>query len=318
MKRLVLTLLLLAFWTQIGSAQDDLRNVPWRAQYFGNIILDGPAIVDRFEGGIGYDWGNDSPAADVPEDNFSVRWGKGGFLPAGTYRFIVTADEGFRLYVDGVVILDYWDGSARGQTVGRDIYLNAGDHKLQVDFYEREGNALIFLDWGLAPTGETPIVTPAPALIPTGDIATITTARLNVRSEPQFGNNIVGLVRAGEQYQILQRSGDNAWVRLNFGNSNGWVSTSFITTNGQPAPEAAPFLRGLTLQANSRINMRSAPSVNSDVVGVLASGEVVQIVARNSNITWWQVNQSGRIGWVSARLVTLSEDVAPTTIVIGS
>lgn len=310
-------LLVLALGTQFISAQDDLVRQNWRAQYYDNSILDGDPVADRFDGGIGYDWGRNAPDDDLPADNFSVRWGKAGFLPAGTYRFIVTADEGFRLYVNDEIILDHWDGSARGETVGRDIFLEAGEHKLQLDYYELTGDALVFLDWGPAPAGVN-VAPPAATASATSDTATINAARLNVRSAPQFGDNIIGRVTAGEQYTILERSADNAWVRLNLGDNTGWVSAAFVSSTTPDAPAPASALQGLTLQANARVNLRSEPSTDGDILGVLLPGQIVPIIARDANVAWWQVSQNGIIGWVSAGAISLSPDVVPASVVLGS
>ncbi|MCA9913328.1 MAG: hypothetical protein KC496_08255, partial [Anaerolineae bacterium] len=64
-------------------AQTNLQQQTWNAEYFNNPYLAGTPSFTRQDGGIGFDWGMESPGRGIPADNFSVRWGKGGYLPGG-------------------------------------------------------------------------------------------------------------------------------------------------------------------------------------------------------------------------------------------
>lgn len=305
-----LVILLLGMMLPPASAQDaatiDLLLTPWQGAYYSNDELDGDATLTRDDGGIGFEWGNGAPAAGLPPDGFSVTWEKGGQLPAGVYRFIVTATGGFRVWVDGGVKIDAWDGGASGVTVGRDVPLEAGFHTLRIDFRDDGGPALIYLDWGPAPGFAQP-----PAEVQAKeDTITVIASRLNVRQLPGLSAQILGIVRGGEQYTVRQLSADGNWVRID----SGWVYAAWVSfDNAVNDPPFAP-LAGLSLRANMRVNMRSAPGINNELVGVLARNEVASIIGRDAPIYWYQINVDGRIGWVSARLVTLSPDVIPVNI----
>lgn len=55
-------------------------------------------------------------------------------------------DDGLRLYVDGILLIDEWhDGSQREMSA--DIWLDVGRHDLRVDYYEHVGAALVQVDW---------------------------------------------------------------------------------------------------------------------------------------------------------------------------
>lgn len=68
----------------------------------------------------------------------------------------------------------------------------------------------------------------------------------------------------------------------------------------QPPPEAAPVATATVVQARY-VNLRSGPGPGFAVVGVLANGEVVQLLGRNMRVTWLVVRLAdGRVGWVNS------------------
>jgi len=283
-------------------AQVDLQQVSWSAEYFNNPYLAGTPSFTRQDNGIGFDWGFDSPGEGVPEDNFSVRWGKGGYLPGGVYRFIITADEGFRLYIDGEVILDTWDQPNPGVTLGRDVELSTGDHRFQLDYREFDQSAYIFLDWGLAP------VEAAASAQAVGITATVNVDTLNVRREPRIANNLIARISRGQEYTLLGRSEDGLWVELDLGNSmRGWVSSAYVLVNSTGNPSSR--LTGLTLRSNYRLLVRGAPDAEAEEVALLLPGEIAPIVGRNEDASWWKIQDGSVYGWVNALYITLSPDV---------
>ncbi|HBY95628.1 MAG TPA: hypothetical protein DEP84_17015 [Chloroflexi bacterium] len=118
----------------------------WRGEYFNNAGLAGSPTVVRNDVVINFNWGLGAPAPGLPADDFSARWTRWWRFAPGTYRFHLTADDGARLYVDNRLVLDMWaQGPARTQTV--DLNLSAGDHFLEVDYFEASGSASVALWW---------------------------------------------------------------------------------------------------------------------------------------------------------------------------
>lgn len=311
MKRLIFLvgIILGLVFAPVHAQESTIFTDPWNAQYFNNPYLAGRPNIERQDNAVGFDWGTDAPANNIPADNFSVRWSKGGNLPAGTYRFIVTADLGFRIYIDGEAILDTWDGGASGVTIGRDIYIEAGHHNIQIDYHDFEGNAYIWLDWGFAPNGAA---APQPtAQASGGNTVTVTTNTLNVRSEPRIANNVISRISRGQQFVVIAHSADGLWVQLNLGNGQtGWVSAAYVSDSAT----ASQGLSGLTLRSTVRLLVRAEPDVESDAVALLLPSETAQIIGRSADGLWWKINDSGTVGWVSAQFVVLSPDVNPATI----
>jgi len=132
------------WWERIGGAV--ITNV-WRAEYFGNPWLVGPASLVRDEADINYDWGDGAPVPQVGADDFSIRWtGTINFSESATYTFYAEADDGMRAWVDGGLLLDKWsDLSTTSVSAAR--YVTAGEHPVIVEHYDHSGAALAKFWW---------------------------------------------------------------------------------------------------------------------------------------------------------------------------
>jgi hypothetical protein len=96
---------------------------------------------------IDFNWGNGSPAPGVINaDAFFVHWTGQFDLPAGWYRFMLTVDDGARLWVNDHLLIDAWRDQA-AQTYNRDIYLPGGLIPITLDYFENTGNAVVQLAW---------------------------------------------------------------------------------------------------------------------------------------------------------------------------
>lgn len=136
---LVVTLVLTAPET---AAADNV----WRAQYYNNKSLSGTPVLERDERELNWDWGYGSPASQVNYDGFSARWTRTVNFSAGNYRFSASMDDGMRVWVDDVLIIDSWkDGAAR--TISADRHLSSGDHRIRVQYYDSTHMAYARLTW---------------------------------------------------------------------------------------------------------------------------------------------------------------------------
>ncbi len=118
----------------------------WSAEYFVGPDLRGPAVL-REESGVDFYWGRKPPAPEVPEE-FSARW-KTCLRTDHQSRveLVVGSDDGSRLKVDGVVVIESWRD--QGLTfVSAVTTLQPGVHTVELDYYNRRGNASAILRAG--------------------------------------------------------------------------------------------------------------------------------------------------------------------------
>ena len=118
----------------------------WRGEFFDNLELEGDPILVRNDADVAFDWGHGAPDEKVPADAFSARWTRTIVFEAGAYRFFADVDDGIRVWVDGLIIIDAWQDTQALTHTGH-IWLEGDAHELRVEYYEREGDARVRLWW---------------------------------------------------------------------------------------------------------------------------------------------------------------------------
>lgn len=132
-----------------------------KGEYFRNRDLSGTPALTRVDSQIGFRWDRGSPTDNlmargeahggqsVPSDNFSIRW-SGQLLPpvTGTYQIEGAANDGFRLYLDGKLLIDQWKDSDRLRADSATVQLEQGRaYDLRLEYYDGERDAGVRLAW---------------------------------------------------------------------------------------------------------------------------------------------------------------------------
>jgi choice-of-anchor A domain-containing protein/prepilin-type N-terminal cleavage/methylation domain-containing protein len=129
------------------SACGDATTKTWLGAYYSNRTLSGAPTLCRKDASIDFDWANGSPDPRLPSDGFSVRWTRAvDFTVTGTYRFTAGSDDGVRVYVDGVRVINFWSDRAYGTSTA-DVRIAAGRRTITYEFYENGGLARATLTW---------------------------------------------------------------------------------------------------------------------------------------------------------------------------
>ncbi len=303
----------------------------WYGEYYANMNLQGSPSFIRLDGqsGINFNWNRTSPAAGFPRDNFSVRWTRRVYFPGRPYVFYISADDGVRLYIDSTLILDEWRPQSL-TTFRKVVDLTEGYHVLRLEYFQQNYEAQINLTWD-PPNGQVPPLRPGGFVQPppsSGVTATVTNANfLNVRAGPGVNFEVLNVASRGDTFQALARNADSSWLRVNAGGTIGWVNTFYVTVNGnmlalplegvaQP-PLSQPQLTGVRGKLTSGLRLRSGPGTNSPQIGDLEWGAVVDIVGRNANNTWLQVQYGGVMGWIWGPYVRIVAGVLSNVPITG-
>jgi hypothetical protein len=129
------------------------------ATYYDNANFTG-ATVTRTDPAVNFDWASGAPAAGIGADTFSVRW-TGQVQPqfSETYTFYTQSDDGVRLWVNGVAIVNNWTDHALTENSGT-IALTAGQrYDIRMEYYENGGLATARLLWSSPSTPKAAVPT---------------------------------------------------------------------------------------------------------------------------------------------------------------
>ena len=130
-----------SFTTSSGTG--GIRGDYYKGMNFENFVL------TRTDPQINFNWGDPGgPDPAVGDDNFSVRWtGEVEAVFTETYTFYPTTDDGVRLYVDGLLLVDNWiDRSATEDKATIDL-VAGNTYSLVMEYYENTGGAVAELRW---------------------------------------------------------------------------------------------------------------------------------------------------------------------------
>ena len=140
-------------------------------EYYNNETLTGTPVLTRLDYGVDFDWDEGSPEGlVVNSDSFSVRWS--GILTAPAtqrYEIGVRSDDGFRLYIDGSLVMQDWTvHSERTKTISMNL-TQGRQYDIVLEYFEAAKGAIIKLTWDY----ETTDFSGAAALAAASDVAIV-------------------------------------------------------------------------------------------------------------------------------------------------
>lgn len=105
-------------------------------------------LLRRQDKEINFDWTWGAPYAGGPSDLFSVRWEGDFTFSRGTfYRFVMKADDGARLFIDGRLVADRWTDNNPWNSFDVVVPMTAGTHRIKLEHFEAWGPAAVKLTW---------------------------------------------------------------------------------------------------------------------------------------------------------------------------
>ncbi len=118
--------------------------------YFDDMNLTVPFLT-RVDPNINFNWVNGAPAPGMGNETYSVRW-LGWLQPRYTenYTFHTITDDGVRLWVDGVLIVDHWIDQAATEWTGSIPLVADRMVEVRMEFFEEGDLASAVLRWSSA------------------------------------------------------------------------------------------------------------------------------------------------------------------------
>jgi beta-glucosidase len=108
-----------------------------RAEYFNNREFTGAPALVRNDAQVNFNWGSISPAKELPEDNFAVRW-TGKIVPpeSGNYKIGWRSNGGVRIFLDGNLFLEEVT-NRRTRNLTKEIALEGGRaYDIRIEYTE--------------------------------------------------------------------------------------------------------------------------------------------------------------------------------------
>jgi glucose/arabinose dehydrogenase len=134
------------------------------ATYYNNANFTGTTVV-RTDPTVNFDWASGSPAPALGANTFSARW-TGQVQPqfSETYTFYTQSDDGVRLWVNNVLLVNNWTDHALTENSGTIALTGGQRYDIRMEFYENTGLATARLLWSSLSTAKA--VVPAASLYP--------------------------------------------------------------------------------------------------------------------------------------------------------
>lgn len=131
------------------SHSSDGRTSPGlQAEYFNSIDLTGNPVAQRVDAAVNFRWTLFPPAPNVNFDFFSARWtGKLTAPLSGRFRIGFEGSDGYRLFLDGKLILDNWKNQTAGGKLVVYEFQKGKEYDLRVEFFESSGISSLKLVW---------------------------------------------------------------------------------------------------------------------------------------------------------------------------
>lgn len=118
-------------------------------EYFNNVTLSGNPVFTRIDQQIQFQWTLFGPDYEkLSYDFYSVRWtGKLKAPKSGKFKIGIDGNDGYRLYINGILHIDNWKKLTKQTIVTDYIFVKDKEYDLKIEYFEPTGNAVFRLIW---------------------------------------------------------------------------------------------------------------------------------------------------------------------------
>ncbi len=128
--------------------EGDVVKAGLHGTYYNGIDMSVPPTFTRVDEHIDFQWTLFGPDPRIASDHFAVRW-EGLITPRQglTWPIGVEGNEGYRLWLDGKLVIDRWDEQGYSTTLVPNTFSLNEPTTLRLEYRERSGNARFKLVW---------------------------------------------------------------------------------------------------------------------------------------------------------------------------
>jgi len=146
-----------------------------QGEYWADNAFTGAPRITRTDERVDFGWTLSSPGQGIPYDWYSVRWTGTLIAPAsGLTRIGVEGNDGYRLWIDGHLVIDAWEKRSFGARLVPITLAPGSRHAIRLDYFESTGNARVKLVWDAGvPQDHAARIAEAVAIARTSDVAVI-------------------------------------------------------------------------------------------------------------------------------------------------
>ena len=209
--------------------------------YYNDITLTGSPLLTRVDSVIDFAFTYStvlSPAPGiVPQDHYSVRWA-GQVVPlySESYTFYTLSDDGIRLWVNGILLVDNWVNQGTTEKSGAITLVAGQKYNIVIEYFENTGISVTKLMWSSASTPKSTV--PQSQLYPAGQAAAgampatlQALSRLSSATANSFAPSLNAMVspnpvKTGRVARVQISSDTRGTAVLNVVNCNGMVANT--------------------------------------------------------------------------------------------
>jgi beta-glucosidase len=126
------------------------QNHGLKAEYFSNMTLEGSPVLTRIDSGVDFAWGDTGISPELPK-NYSVRW-TGVVMPPETGEYLIgfTGQDGYRVWLEGDLIVEDWNIHHPASTQTKDIHLERDrPYTIKIEYFQNIRSSEARLIWSI-------------------------------------------------------------------------------------------------------------------------------------------------------------------------
>ncbi len=255
-------------------------------------------LLTRTDATVNFDWGSGSPSPAVPSDYFSARWtGTVSALYSEDYTFVLAVDNGVRVWVNNVLVLDKWTPQDISGWHNFTVPLTANQAvPIRIEYAELWGGAAITLYWystsqgwdvvGTSHLTTAPVENRAPVVTTPADQSTVRGRAVSLAvqaSDPDF--NTLGYSATGLPAGLTINTGTGV-ISGTVGLAAAASNTATVTVSDGTLSSSATFAWATTAPPANIAPVLNNPGTQTSMRGSVVSLQALATDANGDALTW--------------------------------